>query len=81
MPVNARDDFPAAPATSADTAGRVPHAVSSHDHDHDHDDGAVGCRLLASNELFLGADEVRIAHRGAIYRLKVTSLGKLILTK
>jgi hemin uptake protein HemP len=39
------------------------------------------CRRFASDHLFRGADEVHIDHRGAVYRLKVTSLGKLILTK
>lgn len=36
---------------------------------------------ITSDALFGRASEVRIAHRGAIYRLKQTSLGKLILTK
>ena len=36
---------------------------------------------ISSETLFGRANEVRIAHRGAIYRLKQTSLGKLILTK
>jgi len=37
--------------------------------------------LITSEQLFAGAAEVRIAHRGAHYRLKQTALGKLILTK
>ena len=36
---------------------------------------------IASEELFAGATEVQISHRGALYRLKQTALGKLILTK
>lgn len=36
---------------------------------------------IASDRLFAGATEVLIEHRGALYRLKQTSLGKLILTK
>ncbi len=36
---------------------------------------------LHSEQLFAGASEVLIEHRGATYRLKLTSLGKLILTK
>jgi hemin uptake protein HemP len=36
---------------------------------------------FSSEQLFAGAAEVLIEHRGAIYRLKQTSLGKLILTK
>lgn len=37
--------------------------------------------LLSSEQLFGGAVEVQIRHRGALYRLKQTALGKLILTK
>lgn len=36
---------------------------------------------IASEALFAGAREVQIVHRGALYRLKQTALGKLILTK
>ncbi len=36
---------------------------------------------IASEVLFAGAREVEITHGGAVYRLKQTSLGKLILTK
>ena len=36
---------------------------------------------VSSAQLFAGAAEVQIDHHGAIYRLKQTSLGKLILTK
>jgi hemin uptake protein HemP len=36
---------------------------------------------IASEALFAGAREVQIAHRGSLYRLKQTALGKLILTK
>ena len=38
-------------------------------------------RSVTSEHLFDGAAEVQIDHRGARYRLKQTSLGKLILTK
>ena len=34
-----------------------------------------------SEALFAGAREVQIVHRGSLYRLKQTALGKLILTK
>jgi len=37
--------------------------------------------VLRSEQLLGGAQEVLIEHRGALYRLKLTSLGKLILTK
>ncbi|MDP3822184.1 MAG: hemin uptake protein HemP [Burkholderiales bacterium] len=36
---------------------------------------------ITSEKLFAGALEVQIEHHGALYRLKKTSLGKLILTK
>lgn len=38
-------------------------------------------RRLASDAVFAGAAEVLICHRGVDYRLRRTSLGKLILTK
>lgn len=38
-------------------------------------------RRLDSDALFAGADEIVIDHRGTVYRLRRTSLGKLILTK
>ena len=38
-------------------------------------------RQLSSEDLFDGDTEVEIAHHGAFYRLRKTSLGKLILTK
>jgi hemin uptake protein HemP len=36
---------------------------------------------ISSDELLAGAQEVQIEHHGALYRLRQTSLGKLILTK
>lgn len=36
---------------------------------------------VKSESLFAGAAEVLIDHRGVVYRLRQTSLGKLILTK
>ncbi len=36
---------------------------------------------VSSAQLFAGALEVQIDHHGAVYRLKQTALGKLILTK
>ena len=36
---------------------------------------------ISSERLFAGAREIHIEHRGAVYRLQQTSLGKLILTK
>ena len=43
--------------------------------------GPTGAVQLTSDELFAGAAEVQIAHEGALYRLKRTALGKLIMTK
>jgi len=42
---------------------------------------ASGVAPIASEALFAGAKEVQIVHRGSVYRLKQTALGKLILTK
>ena len=39
----------------------------------------VAC--ISSGSLLAGGNEVLIDHHGALYRLKQTSLGKLILTK
>ena len=38
-------------------------------------------RRMTSDQLLEGANEVEIEHRGAMYRLRLTSLDKLILTK
>jgi len=38
-------------------------------------------RLITSEALFADFPEVQIAHGDALYRLRQTSLGKLILTK
>jgi hemin uptake protein HemP len=38
-------------------------------------------RRVPSAELFDGAAELQIDHNGTLYRLRQTSLGKLILTK
>jgi hemin uptake protein HemP len=35
----------------------------------------------SSKEIFRGRNELEIEHNGAVYRLRQTSLGKLILTK
>jgi hemin uptake protein HemP len=36
---------------------------------------------VSSQQLLAGAKEVLIEHRGTLYRLRETALGKLILTK
>ena len=38
-------------------------------------------RMITSEQLFADFPEVQIAHGDAVYRLRRTSLGKLILTK
>jgi hemin uptake protein HemP len=38
-------------------------------------------KTYTSNELFSGGSELAIAHRGEHYSLRITSLGKLKLTK
>ena len=38
-------------------------------------------RRLTSESLLAGGTEIEIEHGDAVYRLRVTSLGKLILTK
>lgn len=51
---------------------------------HDRASRAQGQRLLrvvASDELFRGTTEIGIEHGGAMYRLKITRQGKLILNK
>jgi len=43
---------------------------------------APGVPRVSSDQLFVGgAVELHIDHRGVLYRLKQTALGKLILTK
>lgn len=36
---------------------------------------------FTTEELFGGANEIGIAHRGATYRLRITRQGKLVLNK
>ena len=38
-------------------------------------------QAIKSEALFRGAAELQIEHRGSLYRLRQTALGKLILTK
>lgn len=38
-------------------------------------------RIIKSEEIFRGANQVLIQHQGAVYRLRITGAGKLILTK
>ncbi|MEO3999972.1 hemin uptake protein HemP [Mesorhizobium sp. CAU 1732] len=38
-------------------------------------------RIVTSDSLFRGTHEIGIEHEGAMYRLKITRQGKLILNK
>jgi hemin uptake protein HemP len=38
-------------------------------------------RVVESHDLFRGDSEILISHDGAIYRMKITRQGKLILNK
>jgi hemin uptake protein HemP len=41
----------------------------------------VAGRRWSSRDLLAGAREIEIEHEGSVYRLRLTALGKLILTK
>ncbi|MBK6567269.1 hemin uptake protein HemP [Candidatus Aalborgicola defluviihabitans] len=41
----------------------------------------AGVQRLTSHAILQGAQEIEIEHNGAVYRLRQTSQGKLILTK
>ena len=69
---------PSAPAVRADSA---PDATSPSPDPAGRGAPERAFRAIASEALFGGAGEVRISHRGSLYRLKQTALGKLILTK
>lgn len=43
--------------------------------------GPTERRRISSRELLGGSSDIEIDHAGSTYRLRVTSLGKLILTK
>jgi hemin uptake protein HemP len=38
-------------------------------------------RLIDSSELFVNNNEIMIRHEGAIYRLRITKNGKLVMNK
>ncbi|MBO9125225.1 MULTISPECIES: hemin uptake protein HemP [unclassified Rhizobium] len=44
-------------------------------------DAMAEVRILESSEIFRGANEIVIRHDGALYRMKITRQGKLILNK
>lgn len=61
--------------------------VANHRHDHYRNppvrrhDYAVPTRTVSSESLFQGTHEIGISHGDAMYRLKITRQGKLILNK
>lgn len=57
------------PAAAQPPAAQPPQAVRE------------GVQCISSEQLLAGAQEVQIDHHGTLYRLRQTSLGKLILTK
>jgi len=67
-------DTPATPAAALADAFAQPLASSPAPR-------APKVRLITSEQLFADFPEVQIAHGDAVYRLRQTSLGKLILTK
>lgn len=46
-----------------------------------HETPRMTTRTISSDHLFAGDHEIGIEHRGALYRLKITRQGKLILNK
>jgi hemin uptake protein HemP len=44
-------------------------------------DDSAEIRVLESAEIFRGSNEIMIRHDGAVYRMKITRQGKLILNK
>ena len=71
----------AAPSAAGVRADAAPDATSSSSGAAGRGAPAPAFRAIASEALFGGAGEVQISHRGSLYRLKQTALGKLILTK
>ncbi|WP_246660471.1 hemin uptake protein HemP [Nitratireductor sp. XY-223] len=54
---------------------------SKSDRDGRSEAGKAAVKTLKSQDLFQGARELGIEHHGALYRLKITRQGKLILNK
>ena len=85
MPVKQHDDAGPADDCAADRVGlpearRTPMRRAG-DVTHSAPNTAPTTVRISSERLFAGATELQIEHRGSLYRLKQTSLGKLILTK
>ncbi|MFG6447021.1 hemin uptake protein HemP [Roseateles sp. BYS180W] len=56
-------------------------AAAPSTHPHERAPSLAPKRRLSSETLLGGEREIEIEHSGALYRLRLTSLGKLILTK
>ena len=89
MPVKQHDDAGPAGDCAADRVG-LPEALrtpmrrvgdGTHSAPNTARNTAPATSRISSERLFAGATELQIEHRGSLYRLKQTSLGKLILTK
>ena len=85
MPVKQHNDAGPADDCAADRIG-LPEALRTPmrrvgDGTHIAPNTAPTALRISSERLFAGATELQIEHRGSLYRLKQTSLGKLILTK
>ena len=68
-PLPADQNVPAPATAAALDTGRPPPGIAAHG------------RRWRSADLFGSGQEVEIEHGQAVYRLRLTSLGKLILTK
>jgi hemin uptake protein HemP len=69
-------------SAAAPNPPRPPHgARPDPDEPAEHAAADSGPPRIPSTQLFGSGTEVHIEHRGAIYRLRQTALGKLILTK
>ena len=75
------DETDAAPSALGARAAMAPDARFPSPDPAERGAPAQAFRAIASEALFGGAGEVQISHRGSHYRLKHTTLGKLILTK
>jgi len=70
------DDRSQAPAQAAAADGPQEPPGPLHEWPH-----TRATRRVLSRELLAGASELEIAHGASVYRLRLTAMGKLILTK
>jgi hemin uptake protein HemP len=67
---------PGPPPTTDAQGHAAPEGTSAPRHDH-----PTASRRIHSDSILQGAKQVEICHQGEVYRLQLTRLGKLILTK